>query len=421
MKILLVTLGSEGDFRPFLALGKGLLAKGHQVAIASSDNYEAKANAAGVPFHTVGAPWNDEEVRDVFARILRERSPLDHLRIVAEYTKHQTIGTVSAFEALLADADLVVYHPLAFVAAAVARKRGLAHASLQFAPMRRASSYSPTGHNFGSLVNGLIWWAALGAMRRASDASLNEVVAAAGLPPWKDVLMEASLSDALDLVAVSPALFPRDRLWPETTKLTGYLFLDEPDFAVDIELRAFVDGVAPKKPLVIGFGSMLGFDAAKISEIVVNAVSDLDHPVVIQSGWSGLAAAGVLPHVHVAKFVPHDWLLPRAFGMVHHGGAGTTAAAMRAGIPQAVVWHLGDQPVWGKHVHRRGLGPKPISHHDLTSARLRAQINAMLGSPSMVEAARALGEQIRKEDGVGAAVEAIERTFGAEQARATSG
>jgi sterol 3beta-glucosyltransferase len=413
MKILLATLGSEGDFRPFLALAKGLLAKGHEVAIASSDNYEAKANAAGVPFHAVGAPWNHEEVREVFARILRERSPLDHLRIVAEYTKHQTIGTVSAFEALLADADLLVYHPLAFVAAAVARKRGLAHASLQFAPMRRAASYSPTGHNFGSLINGLVWWAALGAMRRASDASLNEVVAAAGLPPWKDVLMEAALSDALDLVAVSPALFPRDRLWPETTKLTGYLFLDEPDFAVDVELRAFVDGVAPKKPLVIGFGSMLGFDAAKISEVVANAVRDLDHPVVIQSGWSGLAAAGALPHVHVAKFVPHDWLLPRAFGMVHHGGAGTTAAAMRAGIPQAVVWHLGDQPVWGKHVHRRGLGPKPISHHDLTSARLRAQINAMLGSPSMVEAARALGEQIRNEDGVGAAVEAIERTFGA--------
>jgi len=421
MRILLATLGSEGDFRPFLALAKGLLANGHEVAIASSDNYEPKATAAGVAFRKVGPPWNDTAVRDVFARILRERSPLDHLRIVAEYTKQQTIGTVSEFDALLAEADLLVYHPLAFVAAAVARKRGVAHASLQFAPMRRAASYSPTGDNFGALINGMIWWAALGAMRRASDASLNEVVAAAGLPPWKDVMMEASLSDTLDLVAVSPTLFPRDRLWPEATKLTGYLFLDEPDFVVDNQLRTFVDQIAPKKPLVIGFGSMLGFDAAKISETVLNAVSDLDHPVVIQSGWSGLSANGALPHVHVAKFVPHDWLLPRAFGMVHHGGAGTTAAAMRAGIPQAVVWHLGDQPVWGKHVHRQGVGPKPLAHHDLTSARLRAQINALLGTPSMSAAARALGEQIRKEDGVRGAVEAIERTFGAKRARAVAG
>src|SRR5678815_4085551 len=146
---------------------------------------------------------------------------------------------------------------------------------------------------------------------------------------------------------------------------------------------------------------MMGFDAKKTIEIILEAARGLDRRVVVQSGWAGLAAGDVPKNVHVASFVPHDWLFSRAACVVHHGGAGTTAAAMRAGVPQTIVWHLGDQPVWGKRVAQLGVGLAPRSHHDLDAAWLRKTIERMTSDEAMKARAAELGAAIAKEDGLG--------------------
>jgi UDP:flavonoid glycosyltransferase YjiC (YdhE family) len=112
--------------------------------------------------------------------------------------------------------------------------------------------------------------------------------------------------------------------------------------------------------------------------------------------------------VHFAKFIPHDWLFRRAACVVHHGGAGTTAAVFRAGIPQAIVWHLGDQPVWGTRARKLGVSPGFVSYKKLTAPWLKWAIERMCVDPVMRTAARRLGDAVRTEDGVRTAARLIE-------------
>jgi sterol 3beta-glucosyltransferase len=126
----------------------------------------------------------------------------------------------------------------------------------------------------------------------------------------------------------------------------------------------------------------------------------------------GLGHGSLPASVLAVDYIPHDWLFPKAACIVHHGGAGTTAAALRAGKPQVVVWHLGDQQSWGKLLHRRGVAPAAIHHHALTPERLsRALIDA--ADPRREKRGSLIGEQIRSEDGLGEAVRAIERAISA--------
>jgi sterol 3beta-glucosyltransferase len=160
--------------------------------------------------------------------------------------------------------------------------------------------------------------------------------------------------------------------------------------------------------VVVGFGSMMGLDAKKTMETILEGARAFGKRVVVQSGWAGLSANDVPKNVHVASFVPHDWLFSRASCVVHHGGAGTTAAALRAGVPQTIVWHLGDQPTWGKRVAQCGLGLPTRSHHDLDAPWLRVTMERMATDETLKTRARAMGAEIAKEDGLACAVRELE-------------
>ncbi len=405
MRALIATTGSDGDIRPFHALAKELQARGHEVLFSAPDYYAAGAAARGIPFRKFGPPWLPEEMAEIFTKVLALSNPLDQLALVMEIVAEPEREAVPDLLEMVSDADVVIYPPILVAAAAAARAKNIRHVSVQLAPVHRARNYGPTGSNLGPFLNGVGWTMAAWMLRRATDAKLNTIVEAAGLPPWKDVLLEAASSSWLDLVAVSPEVVPRDPGWPTASHVTGYWFLDEPAFVVDPALEAFV---GDDRPAVIGFGSMHGFDVEAVTRTIVDAVRDSKQKVVVQAGWSGLGSADLPKHVHVTAFVPHAWLFARAACVVHHGGAGTTAAALRAGIPQAVVWHLGDQPMWGKKVQTLGVGPEAISHKKLTAPWLRAQIDRMSSDEAMKKSASALGEKIRRETGVTTAASLIE-------------
>jgi len=408
VRVLLATTGSEGDIRPFYALGQKLVAAGHDVKLAAADRWEKRAIALGIPFAAVDPPWNEENVQALFAKILAERNPMKQLVIVLDGLADDQRLSVPPLKELAKDADVVVYPPLFVAAAAAARAVDKPHVSVQFAPVHPSVMYGPTGANWGRPLNRVMWWMAKRMMRRATDARLNGIVREAGLPEWHDILLESASSKLLDLVAVSPSFMPKDPSWGEHIVVTGYWFLDEPTPA-SAELEAFVKEGDP--PAVIGFGSMTGLDAKKTMEIIMGAARGLERRVVVQSGWAGLSAEDVPKNVHVASFVPHAWLFSRAACVVHHGGAGTTAAAMRAGVPQTIVWHLGDQPVWGKRVAEKGLGLPPRSHHDLDAKWLRASIERMTKDEAMKSRAKEMGEALAKEDGLARAVSAIEEAI----------
>lgn len=410
MRALIATVGSEGDLRPFYALSKELLGRGHEVLFTAPDFYAKAVEGLGIPFRKVGLPWTPEHGREVSERILKKSNPADQLVALIDMLEETERRMVPEYLELVPHYDVVIYPPIMVAAVAAARAKGVKHVSVQVAaPPHRAKGYSPSGTNLGPLLNGIAWKIAMGIIGRATDRTVNTIVGAAGLSPWKDVLMKSASSSWLDLVAVSPHVIPPDPAWPSSSRATGYWVFSEPEFKVDPALEAFV---GTDKPIVIGFGSMNGFDPKATTQTILAAARALDRKVVVQSGWAGLGEGEIPSNVFVTRFVPHEWLFTRASCVVHHGGAGTTAAAIRAGVPQMIVWHLADQPSWGNRVNRHGIGPAPIFYKKMTDKTLGAGIRKMLSDEPMKERARVLGEKVRSEkSGVATSVSMIEEAL----------
>jgi UDP:flavonoid glycosyltransferase YjiC (YdhE family) len=217
------------------------------------------------------------------------------------------------------------------------------------------------------------------------------------------------------LYGVSPVVFPRPADWPAWVHLTGYWFLDQPvDWQPPAELLDFLD--RGQAPVYIGFGSMSGRDPAATTETVVAALAAAGQRGVLLTGWGGLdrAAMETAAKLHgvdvlAVESVPHDWLFPRMAAVFHHGGAGTTAAGLRAGVPSAAVPFFGDQPYWGAILADLGVGPAPIAQNELSVPRLAAAITRATGELALRARAAEIGQRIRAEDGVGTAVAAFHR------------
>jgi sterol 3beta-glucosyltransferase len=157
---------------------------------------------------------------------------------------------------------------------------------------------------------------------------------------------------------------------------------------------------------------MTSRDPQALNRLIVGAVARAGCRAVLLGGWGELGGGALPPAVYPLDAAPHGWLFTRMAAVVHHGGAGTTAAGLRAGVPAVVVPHLGDQNFWGRRVAALGVGPEPIPKGRLTPDRLARAIRRAAHDPAMRERSTALGARIRAEDGVGAAVAVAERYLG---------
>ena len=157
------------------------------------------------------------------------------------------------------------------------------------------------------------------------------------------------------LCGYSPHVIPVPRDWDDRHVVTGYWFLDEPEGWQPPEgLEEFL--AAGEAPVYVGFGSMGDRDAERTTAVVIEALAELGRGAVLSSGWGGLSESDLPDGFFMVGSVPHSWLFPRVAAVVHHGGAGTTAAGVRAGIPAVVTPVLGDQPFWGRTLARLGVG-----------------------------------------------------------------
>jgi UDP:flavonoid glycosyltransferase YjiC (YdhE family) len=208
----------------------------------------------------------------------------------------------------------------------------------------------------------------------------------------------------------SPTVVPRAREWGAEVHVTGYWFREtNADWRPPADLADFLDAGPP--PVFVGFGSMTGRDSQATTELVVSALARCRRRGVLLGGWGGLGAGALPDDVFRLDAAPFEWLFPRMSVVVHHGGAGTTAAGLRAGVPNVVVPFFGDQHFWGWRIQKLGAGPKPIPHSRLSADRLARALRRSLGDDEMRSRAARVGERIRREDGVAAAVEAICHTL----------
>jgi sterol 3beta-glucosyltransferase len=408
MKILILTVGSRGDVQPYVALGAGLQAAGHSVTLATLEAFASLAAEHGLGFRPLRGEFLELlQTAEGKAAIVGKGNPLALLRQVTPMLRRMVDDTLIAS----AGAELVIYHPKALGGYSIAEKLGIPGILALPLPL-----YSPTV----AFPSPIIPMASLGpllnrlshrAMITLTSASVRGLVnrwrkEALGLPPIRDELRLRG-RPVLRLYGYSPAVLPTPDDWDSSSVATGYWFLDRPQaWEPPAALRAFL-GTGPS-PVYVGFGSMPTQDAARTTQIVLDSLERAGQRGVLATGWGGLAAADLPPSIYLLAEAPHDWLFPQMAAVVHHGGAGTTAAGLRAGVPTVICPFFGDQPFWGRRVATLGAGPPPIRQRRLTVDALSVAILTAVRDPTMRERAGALGAAIRAEDGIHNAVVQIE-------------
>lgn len=211
------------------------------------------------------------------------------------------------------------------------------------------------------------------------------------------------------LCAWSPRVLPRPTGWDDRFRVTGYWFLDRPSaWTPPAGLEEFLGDGAPT--VAVGFSSIRADSKARaVLSMILRATEANGAKVVFVGGWSGITGADLPPGAFAVEDVPHDWLFPRVIAVIHHGGAGTTAAAVRAGVPSVVLPFSADQAFWGRALMRVGAGILCAEHRERSARELESAVGAMVGGRLRV-GAQAIGSELRNEDGTASAADVIERS-----------
>lgn len=414
--IVIFTIGTHGDIRPCVALGQGLQRSGYPVRIATSPNFVEMVRQAGLEFYPLTADFqsmleSDRTIADqglnlrAMARIFRER--------YAEWAAHWVHEGLAAAD----DSGLLIgVSNSTLLAKALSEALGIPFAIARLQPLTPSRLLPPmvlSGSRDklpGLLSLGahhLLFQMVWGVMRPA----INEVVRPQlGLRRYSRLgpyLFRSDLHAAKAINGFSTHVLPRPADWPDSSLVTGYWFLEEPQWRPPDALEEFL--AAGPRPIYVGFGSMVSSRATTFTEVVFEAVKKSGQRAVLATGWGGLDHEGMGQNdrVFVVRHAPHDWLFQRVSAAVHHGGAGTTAAAVRAGIPSIIVPFYGDQPFWARCLHRKGVAPPALDRKVLSSDAMAGALKAAQ-DPTMVHRAFELGCAIRAEDGVGEALRCLQ-------------
>ncbi|KAK2461690.1 hypothetical protein APHAL10511_006153 [Amanita phalloides] len=417
-----LTIGSRGDVQPYIALAKGLIADGHRCRIATHGEFRAWIESHGIEFGYVGG--DPAELMRICVEngtftvsflkegLLKFRGWLDDLLKTSWEACQGTDILIESPSAMagyhIAEALRIPY----FRAFTMTWSRTRAYPHAFAVPERKMGG----SYNYMSYVmfEQVFWRAISGQINRwrrnilrLDSASLDT------MEPHKIPFLYNFSSHA-----VSP---PLD--WPEWIRITGYWFLDDADVSAKKwtpppDLVEFIDKAHAlnKKVVYIGFGSIVVSDPKSITECVVEAITQSDVYAILSKGWSDrlqvktsdTAEPEVLlaPQIYPISSVPHDWLFQRIDAACHHGGAGTTGASLRAGIPTIIKPFFGDQFFWADRVEALGVGSgvRKLTVASLTEAFVTATMDS-----KQINRAKLLGEQIRSENGVATAIESIYR------------
>jgi sterol 3beta-glucosyltransferase len=392
--VTILAAGTRGDIQPFVALGRGLRDAGHDVTLAANTEFRALVHEYGVPFRALGADWlklaDTEEGREAL------HHPLTASKRMRELSEPMVRRMLDDAWAAAQDTDAIVYHPKTMAGPHLSERLGVPAFVASAVPVLSPTRAFP--------MPGLV-------KRRSLGGTLNHAsyrLAKLSTRPYRDTI-DAWRGEVLDLppakelpplptlYAYSEAVVPRPSDWSDDTFVTGYWNVPPAlpparGWTPDPALASFL--AAGPAPVYVGFGSM------PVDDIAEQVVSGLR-----QAGVRGLIAAPVPPadDMFAVGDVPHHWLFEHVAAVVHHGGAGTTGAGLRAGRPTVIVPQGVDQPFWAHRVHAIGAAPAPV--RDLR--HLGDGVSEALGDP-IARRTSELGRALRREDGVATAVRLLE-------------
>ncbi len=414
-RIVLTTFGSLGDLHPFLAIGIALKARGHGVVLATSEGYRDKVTAAGLEFYPV-RPHVSLEDRDLVAYVMDlKKGPERVLREIILPVLHDSY--VDLLAAMAGGADLLVTHPLSFAGPPIAETRVLRWASVALAPMGFFSAFDPPLlppfpalarlRALGPWINGRV----MGFGRRMVlpwTEPVRRLRAELGLPPGANPIFEGQHSPYLVLALFSAVLGAPQPDWPPQTGVTGFVFYDHHDGAVDLpaDLERFLAGGEP--PLVFTLGSAAVLSPGPFFAESAAAARSLGRRAVLVGVEPHECPAGLPDSIFTIRYAPFYRLFPRAAAIIHQGGIGTTGQALAAGRPMLVVPWSHDQPDNAARLVRLGVA-RTLGRARYTAPRAAAALRSLLSDAPATDRAARLGAKVRGENGVEVACAALER------------
>ncbi|XP_024530866.1 sterol 3-beta-glucosyltransferase UGT80A2 [Selaginella moellendorffii] len=417
LQIAMLIVGTRGDIQPFVAIGKELQKYGHRVRLATHVNFREFVKTHGLEFYPLGGdpkvlagymvknkgflPSGPKEIklqRKQIKSIVNSLYPactepnedtLVPFRAQAIIANPPAYGHVHVAEAL--NVPIHIYFTMPWTPTSE-----FPH------PLSRLSNIAANRLSY-QVVDSMIW---LGIRSLINDFRKKKLK----LRPVSYFKSQGSIVDLPTCYLWSSCLVPKPKDWGPRIDVVGYCFLDlASDYKPSEDLvRWLAQG---SKPVYIGFGSLPVKDPVKVTETIISALEKSRQRGLIDKGWGGIGRGMENDHpdfVHFIENCPHDWLFPQCAAVVHHGGAGTTAAGLKAACPTTVVPFFGDQPFWGARVHDRGIGPTPIPIDKLSLDNLVEAIEFMM-SPEVKQRAEEVAKCIHEDDGVRDAVKAFHK------------
>jgi len=413
MKHLLIGMGTRGDVQPLVALAEGMQQAGLDVTIGAGLDFESWIRGRGIPFAPMNVNMQDMiNSPEGIEWINNSKNSMQEGRNMKIMLDKYSSAISENLQTICTDADILISNlPTFGFVAAIAEKMNKPHWLVLLSPLTPSNHPTSTMKPmtpFTTPLNRLTGYIALYFTQWVSKQSTNIFRQKLGLAPWgyKDYLREWLTIPVL--YGVSRQVMPRDPRWHDKTFVTGYWIDRLPaDYTPPAPLANFL--LSDEKTVYIGFGSMSSKNPQATTQLIIDAVQKVGVRAVIYSGWAGLKSEQLPDNLFLLDGAPHEWLFPKLSAVIHHGGAGTTAAGLRAGVPSGVISHMADQPYWGRRIAELKVGAPFIYRHKLTTDKLARMIDRLVNTPELAQNAYYFGERLRAEDGVKEAVRAIQK------------
>jgi sterol 3beta-glucosyltransferase len=402
MHITILALGSRGDIQPYAKLGNGLKSAGHQVRFITFESFALLVAENKLDFHPIEGD----------AQALVTNGGADMLGLMRSFGSlaEGYARDLSAPE--LGETDLIINQlPAGLYGFDLAEKYGVPMAQAAVIPLARTKVFPLMGfpklpipgYNKATYFLGeqMAWQMFRTVINRWRKQTLK-----LSPLPTAGYFEQLGTRQFPIVNGFSKHVVPRPADWNEYIHMTGYWFPEHTHWQPPDDLSAFIEAGSP--PVFFGFGSMPIKDPQRTTNMILQTLKQTGQRGILHMGWSDLGNQSLPDHVFKINYAPYEWLFPRMAMVIHHGGSGTTAFGLRAGIPSCAVPFVFDQHYWGERIAELGVGPKLIRYKELTAERLQEAIRFGVDNPETQQKAAELGQKIRSENGIENAVSIFE-------------